>query len=106
MRSGRTSAALTSSTARGNQLRSTSVGRWTRAGSTRVFRPLTPTLRFAFAATAAFATGATLSLARQGQPLQVTEVHPGQPNGRLQIFTEAFCCSLVSILFRLALEEP
>jgi hypothetical protein len=59
------------------------------AGAADVFR-LTLTLRtFSFAATAAvtFATSGSLSLARQRQTLQLAQVHAGQADSRLQIFT-------------------
>ena len=59
---------------------SASIGWRTRAGAACILGSLTFIFRLAFAATAAFATGAALSLARQRQPLQFTEVHPGQAN--------------------------
>src|SRR5262245_9825942 len=57
-------------------------------------------------ATAVLAAAAALSLARQGQPLQLPEVHSRQPHRRLQVLAAPLRPRLVALLLRLLRQSP
>src|SRR5262245_11098156 len=57
-------------------------------------------------ATAGLAAAAATSLAGQGKPLQLREVHPRQPDGRLEVLLVLRGALALALLVRLLGQQP